>query len=339
MTSTLKKYLQNEGRGHTEVIVVDYITANVRYFTSGATLQFALEWACVRGYVNMFKMLMLFKNVEPTYYCLGKAVEGNYRELVKLLLKDPCFCVGKNNNVLLIEAISKGHIDVAKMLLKDERVFAHRCKENEVLLAAIKGYHIELVKRILSNKDVNPSFKHDTPLFIATQLGQLDTVKLLLKDSRVGNMRWPLTTAVREGYVEIVKVLLADSRMDFSRDLSALAEAVRQGNNEILHMIMRCDKLPELTKKDLIIQFDSDMAAEIRQQQQLVHNQQSMEIKGYPVGCMDVVDIIPTKQQLTTTIVESKNHVHVYIPLNTTTLYLHHKATPSNTTVIHDFAK
>lgn len=78
--------------------------------------------ACRNGYTEIVKRLLSDKRVTPTQYCLELSVKGNYLEIVRELLKDGRVDPSYNNNEYVKLALSKGYLDMIKLLYTDRRV-------------------------------------------------------------------------------------------------------------------------------------------------------------------------------------------------------------------------
>jgi ankyrin repeat protein len=90
---------------------------------------------------------------------------------------------------------------------------------NEALLTAIENEDIQNTKKlILAGADVNykPNWDSNTPLIMASQMGNLEMVKLLVENrakpdlgsGEFENFRNPITVAIENGHLEVVKYFI-----------------------------------------------------------------------------------------------------------------------------------
>ncbi|KAJ5364987.1 uncharacterized protein N7496_010700 [Penicillium cataractarum] len=116
-------------------------------------------------------------------------------------------------------------------------------------LAADRG-HLEVVRRLVSLEevDVNQTYRHKFPLFIAIEIGYHGVAKLLLEQgsrldvnakTSLGNTT--LHIAASYGNLDIVKLLLRDDRLDVAGTNrygeSALRVAARNGKEYVVRRL------------------------------------------------------------------------------------------------------
>ena len=115
---TLKDYLMSHP--YQESDIVDYIIDSDDNILYDANHVFALEWACQRGFTQMYQacvMRFAAVNVKPTYKCLCKAVAGNHKSIVRFILKGKYFKLTNYDSVRLLKnAVENDFVAVAKML-------------------------------------------------------------------------------------------------------------------------------------------------------------------------------------------------------------------------------
>jgi len=131
------------------------------------------------------------------------------------------------------------------------------------LYCAAKAGNLALVQQLLKDAHVDPNHheifeKEQTPLIIASRLGRVDVVKLLLNDPRVRVnelQRWDapaLMVACQEGHVEVVKLLLEKKEIDLNvknaHRISSIQQAAVFGNAPIIKLTL---KDPRLDRKSL----------------------------------------------------------------------------------------
>ncbi len=85
---------------------------------------------------------------------------------------------------------------------------------------ASKRGNTRVVKLLLQNTRVDPSTKHNFPLLAAIRCCSIDTLKLLLQDSRINLMafNYRIIEAIYTGNVEVLSLILQDPRVDPSED-------------------------------------------------------------------------------------------------------------------------
>lgn len=91
-----------------------------------------------------------------------------------------------------------------------------RALGSAIFLASENG-HSEVVKLLLNDPRVDPSVSYNSAIRFASRNGHSEVVKLLLDDPRVdpsADDNEALRQASQNGHIEVVKLLLADSRVD-----------------------------------------------------------------------------------------------------------------------------
>lgn len=81
-------------------------------------------------------------------------------------------------------AISCGHTEIVKFLLKDSQVVPHRY-ENEAIRIASRCGHTDIVKILLADSRVDPGDCGNAAIRSASEHGRVGTIRLLLADPRV----------------------------------------------------------------------------------------------------------------------------------------------------------
>ncbi len=123
-------------------------------------------------------------------------------------------------------------------------------KGQTALLRAARDNKLSIVKSLLSaGADINKATPNGaTPLYIASQKGYTEIVKLLVSDSRTDINKatqdgaTPLNIASYKGYTEIVKLLVSDSRTDINKatyyGATPLHIASYKGHIEIVKLLV-----------------------------------------------------------------------------------------------------
>jgi len=154
-------------------------------------------------------------------------------------------------------ACQEGQVEVVKLMMADPRV--------DVNLAQIQGkkivfYFFFFFFTILIFNKLFFFFQGCTPIFLASQNGKIEIVKLLLSDPRVevdkprDTGATPLLIACENGHAEIAKLLLFDERtnVNFSgaNGRTPLWLASQNGHLMILKLILATDKEINTSARD-----------------------------------------------------------------------------------------
>ena len=83
-------------------------------------------------------------------------------------------------------ASNNGHLDVVKVLLKDERVDPSEYDNIAIRFTSENG-HLDVVKELLKDKRVDPSDFNNDAIKMSSENNHLGVIKELLKDKRVLN--------------------------------------------------------------------------------------------------------------------------------------------------------
>jgi ankyrin repeat protein len=149
-------------------------------------------------------------------------------------------------------AVSKGYLDMCKMLLEQKAdVCAHDNSGNTPLHLAASGDHLEISRILLKyNADINSQTHHrSTPLLLASEHGTSDLVQLLLDHNADVHVcdadgDTPLHCAAIEGQLEVARLLLkldieVNSRNnDGSTPLHLASAGYWRGNPDIVRLLL-----------------------------------------------------------------------------------------------------
>lgn len=221
-------------------------------------------WAATSGASE--ELLTLFLNRADVADYVGRdrdiqtplmaAVRGGYLHAVKLLLANvPMFDI--SNSDLLGLAAYSGHVELVRLLLErlEHDVNSALERQREALeLAAVSENKEAVDLRTKRAAAINARDTQGfTPLSLATQLGHLHVVKLLLAqegikaDLAAFDGTTPLHLAAEKGYTGIVRLLLAredvnpDSKDDV--DTTPLKYACRGNHVEIVRLLLNTNKV------------------------------------------------------------------------------------------------
>ena len=137
---------------------------------------------------------------------------GDVIQLVYSKILDPSF----DGTFLVKGVVGNNHVSLLKVLLLNKKINLDRCLE----IASDDG-QLEMVKILLKDPRVDPSDDNNNSIRRASKNGHLEIVKLLLQDPRVdpsdGN-NYSIKAASENGHIKIVRLLLKDPRVDPSDD-------------------------------------------------------------------------------------------------------------------------
>jgi ankyrin repeat protein len=183
------------------------------------------------------------------------ASEHGFAETVKQLLEDQ---IKEQNSCLtpLEFAVNwvclNNHPALLKLLLADQRVDPSFRKQEPLRLASMSGF-AEIVKLLLTHKNVDPSVSSQTPLRFASERGHADVVRVLLADQRVdptSSEHYSFLRACVHGHAKVVKLLLADKRVDPSVDNnSTIIHACSNGFIDVVKLLL-ADKRVDPSARD-----------------------------------------------------------------------------------------
>jgi len=160
---------------------------------------------------NLVKAILLQKDKRVNPECteaITKASMNGHVEVVRLLLKDNRVDPSANDNGAIIWASTRGHYKVVEMLINDKRVDPS-ARDNEAFKCASR--HVKVMELFLRDKHMNLSAQDIMYVFkVASKGGHVEVVKLLLKDERVdpsAQDNYAIRWASMEGYTEVVELL------------------------------------------------------------------------------------------------------------------------------------
>ena len=142
---------------------------------------------------------------------------------------------------LLQKVLFDKQLDIAELLLQHPIINLSDL-DHSMWLASDLGY-TDIVKLLLQNPKVDPSILNNKALRLAVENGHSDIVKLLLQDPRtdpsVQNNKM-IIFASGYGYTNVVEVLLQDPRVDPSVwDNNALISASEGGYTDVVKLLLQ----------------------------------------------------------------------------------------------------
>ena len=134
-------------------------------------------------------------------------------------------------------AAAQGHLEITRLLLKDDR-FNPAHHGNLALCLAVRHGHLPIVALLLKNAKVDPCDRNHESIRNACRYGHVDILVLLLLDGRAQPMRSHLEEAASNGHDEIVSMLLRDERVD-ARECNALLFACQNGHAQVVSILLK----------------------------------------------------------------------------------------------------
>lgn len=165
------------------------------------------------------------------YEGLNEACFNGSYHVVKYLLTIPNMDVNlyDSDTFALLEATHNEHIDIVELLLqcpdiKVNQIGQQKDGKSSPLIEACKNNNIKLVKMFLDFPGINPNIETeegDFALLIAAKLGYIDIIRLFIEkglDINYQTNSFPLAEACRNGHNEIVKLLIDSNKLRLQRD-------------------------------------------------------------------------------------------------------------------------
>lgn len=109
-------------------------------------------------------------------------------------------------NNALINACAQGHAEVAKLLLKHERIDPSSC-DNQALINACWAGQTVVVQELLKDSRVNPTTQKHLALSVTCYKGHYEVFQVLLKDNRINKKTFLhqrfIVMAASQGHIQI----------------------------------------------------------------------------------------------------------------------------------------
>ena len=184
-----------------------------------------------------------------------RRIYSDWKLIYKNLIEDFRGTVDLNKfgSAALIAASEKGHYEVVKLLLADNRVDPS-AKNNYAIIAASNYGNTKVVKLLLADNRVDPSTCDNASIILASEYDHPEVVRLLLTNNKVdpsadNNLAITLASANANDLYEVVKLLLNDDRVDSSADNNlAITRASERGNYEVVKLLLAEGKINIITK-------------------------------------------------------------------------------------------
>ena len=220
-----------------EVAVEEKQTEIVRLFLKNSgdlfkkdVLSRALSKAVRYGHKEIVELFLDHGNVDPNF---------QYMVITNISKDGPPILRSEMTDSMLISAIEKGYVDIAKLLLnKCSVLFDNIVLTKALNYAAERGY-TEII-RLLLDKGANPN-SESYHLEVAAEKGYTEIIRLLLKkNARLS--RYVLDNAVRSRRINIVELLFdkwgGSDYFDKEVLSYALFNTVKRGDTEMVKLLL-----------------------------------------------------------------------------------------------------
>jgi len=190
----------------------------------------------VKEYLNNTLFDLDVNNVEP----LVIALENNYTELAKILLKDGRINPGLDNNICFDYAVIQSNVEILELLLQDDRVDKYHNNDypfRKVLYDRNYG-----VMELFLKYDVE---LRDYFIIISSNINDIEMVKILLDSGKINPCVHDcevIKTCVRFENTELLKLFLKNEtvfknifKLDkriFDKIKKYIASEIKEFNNE-----------------------------------------------------------------------------------------------------------
>jgi len=203
-----------------------------------------------------------------------------------LLIQDQRFDLKKNWDFLLKKVVSNNNIDMAKIILEQERSFPVQsdilvyalhsgCVDfvelllskkigqlnDRVIVIACKKQYVKIVQLLLDDPRIDPSVNNNFVIMWASQYGHIEVVKTLLADPRVdpsAGDNAAIGAASANGHIEVVKILLADPRVNPNTyDNYAMHSASSHGHAEVVKILLADPRVNPNAADNCVINYAS----------------------------------------------------------------------------------
>lgn len=175
-------------------------------------------------------------------YLIRYCCEKGYTEIIRILLSEDYkrkINSAVENNYCLGVASLYGHLEIVALLLADERVTPYSDWVTGILTFQGK------FQKIVCHWDGSHPQTRNSVVMLASAMGHLEIVKLLLKDARVDpsdQSNMAVISACLNGHHEVVRLLMTDSRVDISEDCNFGIERAAMKDDLEMVKILCTDK-------------------------------------------------------------------------------------------------
>jgi hypothetical protein len=182
------------------------------------------------------------------------------------LLKQPRTILPRNKD-LILTAAQRGHLEVVKVLMADDRIDPSDSNSNRVIIYAAMAGHVDVVRQLLTDPRVDPGAQRNGTLRGAIKFANRlhfygpkqhrpsswELIELLLGHARVdpsADDQYPIRK-IKDIYC--ARLLLRDPRVDPSaRECEALFAAMKVNNADLVRLLL------EHPAVDLFLEHNDD---------------------------------------------------------------------------------
>ncbi|KAJ3303483.1 hypothetical protein HDV03_003760 [Kappamyces sp. JEL0829] len=211
---------------------------------SGAETTTLFIAACSGGKTALVARLLdpQFKT-DPNYsQSLGVRLASmkGHSQVVAYLLKHPLSVYSGCIQLLFKEAVERGDVESATILLQDSRLNPSEYDDAAFRTACSRGL-LQIVQLLLQNRLVDPTTREHQALIFACKNGHDDVVKALLADSRIDpchrNSK-ALLVACQEGHQAVVATLLQVPQLRARPDVLQSAQQMARDMDHYAVLLM-----------------------------------------------------------------------------------------------------
>ena len=151
------------------------------------------------------------------FHC-PERVGQEWIEVAKMLLKDERVdlhkMIGLNKlcDIAMVSASVWGYFDIVKLLLQDKRIDPSGDNNYAIRFASKYGY-FGIVGLLLNDERVNPSDDNNYAIRFASDNGHFDLVRLLLDNERINLSKYDFLSSSHDGKMNLVKILFEDEEL------------------------------------------------------------------------------------------------------------------------------
>ncbi|CAH0054514.1 unnamed protein product [Clonostachys solani] len=196
---------------------------------------------------------------------LCNAVRGKRLEIVRLLLERPDTDVnqgcsdGEDYGDALRSAVQLGEVLITKLLLRRKDIDVNKAgKHRPPLAIAASCGNSEIISELLSHPGIDPNHTSNSrePLMVHEMAKDSWSFEMTLSETRYGSISdSPLLLAAQNGYLDTVKLLLDDSRvstMSFDETgRTPLWWATHKTSPDIVNLLLEKDDGEQINKQDI----------------------------------------------------------------------------------------
>jgi ankyrin repeat protein len=192
-----------------------------------------------------FALILADPRVDPRMRgsgCLIVAIMSGNIPVLELLLEDGRVDPSEDRNAAIRTAVEEGDTEATRLLLADKRVDASD-EHNEAIHTAAKYGFVDIFELLLADKNVQRygGALVDPFGFEPALLGGHIEIVRLISENQTNHLEtiinWGLVLASKIGNVKIVKLLLEHEKIDDTRVDDAIALATKRKHWEIVKLI------------------------------------------------------------------------------------------------------